>query len=77
MCLWEVEASWRHPFSDFHGMQIIYLKQNDNLQEKIPTTCDPSLAKLITWGWNNDPKQRPTSKQVLSELIECKRNLKK
>lgn len=34
----------------------------------IPESCPPKVAKLITWGWQQKPEDRPTAKEISREL---------
>lgn len=46
-------------------------KWRDNLD--IPEDCPPKLARLVTWGWSNYPKDRPTIEQMGDELNDIVR----
>jgi len=35
---------------------------------EIPKLCNPSIAKLITWGWDHDAANRPTAEAIKREL---------
>jgi len=43
---------------------------NDGKRIPIPPECTQKMAALITWGWAQNPVNRPTSHQVVEKLEE-------
>ncbi|MDI9817927.1 MULTISPECIES: protein kinase [unclassified Legionella] len=39
-----------------------------NHRQKIKEVCKPKLAKLITWGWQGEPENRPSAEELVKEL---------
>ncbi|MDR3476752.1 MAG: serine/threonine-protein kinase [Gammaproteobacteria bacterium] len=37
-------------------------------RERIPENCDPKIAHLIRWCWDQDPAKRPTAKEIVTYL---------
>jgi hypothetical protein len=70
--LWEI-ATGKQPFEKLNVYRITYLqggkdynRETDNPIPKEP----PSMAKLIKWCWNKDPKDRPDMSQAVPVLQE-------
>lgn len=80
--MWEIIA-WKKPFNDIDSYLIDIPEEvcKNDLREMIPDDCQPKLAKLIRWGWQKNPDNRPTSTMVQEELItgidECSERLTK
>ena len=82
MLMWEIIA-WKRPFNNIDSYVVDIPEEvcNNDLRETIPDDCQPKLAKLIRWGWQKNPDNRPTSAMVQEELItgidECSERLTK
>jgi serine/threonine protein kinase len=68
MTLWQL-AAWKLPYDtkgldDMHLLKQVY----EGKRETIPKDCPPKIAKLITWGWQQNPKQRPSARKLVHEL---------
>lgn len=70
MLMWEIIA-WHRPFDNIDSYVVDILEEvcNNDLRETIPDDCPPKLAKLIRWGWQKNPDNRPTSAMVQEELF--------
>lgn len=65
---WEIAVGLGvDPFPDLNGIDTLK-KTLRGHTETIPTDCPLKVAKLITWGWQKDPKDRPTAVQMEKEL---------
>jgi len=69
MLMWEIIA-WKRPFDnvDSYVVDIPHEICHNDLRETIPDDCPPTLAKLIRWGWQKNPDNRPTSAMVQNEI---------
>lgn len=65
-------AAWKNnPNKIKENVKVNELRQfiiTEKKREPIPADCPPKLAKLITWGWQHNPTDRPTAAQLEHEL---------
>jgi len=75
--MWEfvhrcITGTYMRPYSDIPNLvmefTILVQAAKNNRRPKIPQTCPPTLAKLITDTWQKAPDQRPDSNQLLERL---------
>ncbi len=74
---WEI-AEWRGEFpflAQYPNSAEIHKAVLAGKRNEISKSCPNSIAKLITWGWAQDPEERPSAEELLSRLGELKLEL--
>ncbi|MDI9817928.1 MULTISPECIES: protein kinase [unclassified Legionella] len=68
--IWEI-ANWKEPQPYKPEEEFLVTDLAIQVLEKRQSTDEigkPKLAKLITWGWQGNPENRPSAKEVVEEL---------
>jgi serine/threonine protein kinase len=80
--LWElvtrcITGQYHRPYSEYPNLkfdfQIIIQTAHSGLRPKIPSSCPPFFAELMTKCWDADPSKRPTFAQVIEQLEHIKK----
>lgn len=71
--LWEL-LTREVPFKGLEGLQVAWLVVAKGERLTIPSSCPPVFAELMRKCWLAEPKDRPTSKQVLDSLEKMLNN---
>ena len=69
--MWEIVSRNSRPFQGIEGFAIAALIQQGQRPE-IPNDCPLDLKNLIKSCWSQEPKQRPTTQQVIEYLETLK-----
>uniref|UniRef100_A0A8C5Q8K6 Protein kinase domain-containing protein n=1 Tax=Leptobrachium leishanense TaxID=445787 RepID=A0A8C5Q8K6_9ANUR len=65
--LWEM-LTREVPFKGLEGLQVAWLVVEKNERLTIPSSCPRSFAVLMRQCWEADAKERPSFKQIISNL---------
>lgn len=66
-------AEWKIPYDEVADRNEIVIMKMQGKREAISDACPKKIADLITWGWQQKPRLRPTAQEFLEELkrIKC------
>ncbi len=67
--LWEI-VTCKIPFANAPNLGVAFQWVREGKREDIPEVCPPKLARLIKFCWNQSPKERPLTDQIIRELKE-------
>ncbi|XP_076362033.1 mitogen-activated protein kinase kinase kinase 20-like [Tachypleus tridentatus] len=70
--LWEL-LTHEVPFKGIEGFQIAWAVVEKDERLTIPSSCPPKFADLMKQCWKTDPKERPSFRQILKQLL-CMKN---
>lgn len=68
--IWAVLTRW-DPFYDYDKYCEYSEAIFKGIREPIPLNCPPIFRALIAQGWDGNPYDRPTAKQMLESLERC------
>lgn len=69
--MWEMVAR-REPYQGQKGVQVAFAAA-EGMRPEVPATCPENYAGLMQRCWANDPEERPSFKEILTELFEMKK----
>lgn len=74
MVIWEMTA-WQNPFRGYSAVKTAFhIRQGG--REVIPDETPPKLANAITSCWSQNPKYRPSAKQMMETFAATESNNK-